>query len=101
MKYAEIGEVDTGPFSIAVGKDSGENMAREPVPLEHIVSADLSDWQYQPPRGTRMVAVDPVLGRITFPRGQFYKNGVWVSYYYGFSMAFGGGEYDRHHPQVW
>ena len=82
-------------MQIWIGKGSGENMTREPVPLEHIVSADLTDWQYQPPRGTGLVAVDPELGRITFPTGQYHKKGVWVSYYYGFSMAIGGGEYDR------
>jgi hypothetical protein len=41
------------------------------------------------------VAVDPVLGRIAFPSQQPPKNGVWVSYHYGFSADIGGGEYDR------
>ncbi|MEH1900971.1 MAG: hypothetical protein V7L04_06035 [Nostoc sp.] len=30
-----------------------------------------------------------------FPIRQLPKNGVWVSYHYGFSADIGGGEYDR------
>jgi hypothetical protein len=41
------------------------------------------------------IAVDPNLGRITFPPRQLPKYGVWVSYYYGFSADIGGGEYNR------
>ncbi len=63
------------------------------IPRESIVPADLSDWQYRPQRG--QVAVDPVLGRIAFPPKQLPKEGVWVSYHYGFSADIGGGEYDR------
>ncbi len=80
-------------IQVWIGKGRGETMTREPVPLEHIVSADLTDWQYLPRNGK--VAVDPMLGRIAFPVRQFPKNGVWVSYHYGFSMEFGGGEYNR------
>ncbi|KAF3886721.1 MULTISPECIES: hypothetical protein [Nostocales] len=64
-----------------------------PVLPEKIIVADLSDWNYQPPRDH--VAVDPELGRMVFPRRQLPKNGVWVSYYYGFSADIGGGEYNR------
>ncbi|MBR8837438.1 MAG: hypothetical protein DSM106950_26365 [Stigonema ocellatum SAG 48.90 = DSM 106950] len=64
-----------------------------PVPIEKIIVADLSDWSYQPPKDH--IAVDPELGRIIFPRRQLPKNGVWVSYHYGFSADIGGGEYDR------
>lgn len=63
------------------------------IPAAHIIPADLSDWSYRPPRDH--VAVDPALGRIVFPLGQLPKDGVWVSYHYGFSMNVGGGEYDR------
>jgi hypothetical protein len=63
------------------------------VPVEAIMPADLSDWSYQPPSGH--LAVDPVLGRITFPRGQLPRQGVRVSYHYGFSADIGGGEYRR------
>ncbi len=66
---------------------------RQPVPADHIVPADLTDWTYRPLPG--QVAVDPQLGRIAFPPGQPPRQGVWVSYYYGFSADIGGGEYDR------
>lgn len=66
---------------------------RQPVPPEQIVSADLSDWTYRPLPG--QVAVDPELGRIAFPPGHPRKQGVWVSYSYGFSADIGGGEYRR------
>jgi hypothetical protein len=66
---------------------------RQLVPAKDIVPADLSDWSYRPLPGT--VAVDPALGRIAFPPGQVRKQGVWVSYFYGFSADIGGGEYDR------
>jgi hypothetical protein len=65
----------------------------QPILLERIIPADLSNWQYRPPQG--MVAVDPVLGRLVFPPRQLPKGGVWVSYQYGFSADIGGGEYDR------
>ncbi|TQV82474.1 hypothetical protein FKG94_06955 [Exilibacterium tricleocarpae] len=74
-------------------KPRGKEVIPEPVPLDSIVAADLSDWQYLPKRG--YVAVDPLLGRIAFPARQFPKNGVWVNYHYGFSMDLGGGEYER------
>jgi len=75
------------------GVKAGKKIVPQAVPLNQIVPTDLSDWQYLPRRG--MVAVDPVLGRIAFPPRQFPKNGVWVSYHYGFSMDVGGGEYAR------
>ena len=65
----------------------------EPIPVEEIVVADLTDWQYQPRKG--QVAVDPKLGRIAFPPRHLPKNGIRVSYHYGFSADIGGGEYDR------
>jgi hypothetical protein len=67
--------------------------ARQPVPRELIVPADLSLWRYRAPRG--QVAMDPVLGRIVFPAGQLPRGGVWVSYHYAFSADMGGGEYRR------
>ncbi len=65
------------------------------VPVKQIVPADLSGWSYEPRDGT--VAVDPVLGRIVFPRNQVAWSGlqVQVNYHYGFSADIGGGEYDR------
>jgi len=64
-----------------------------PVPANKIVAADLSNWAYRPQAGE--VAVDPQLGRMTFPQGHSRKQGVWVSYCYAFSARIGGGEYDR------
>jgi len=72
------------------GKVQGE---RQPVSPELVIPADLSDWRYRARR--RLVAVDPVLGRIVFPVGQLPKRGVWVSYRYAFSADIGGGEYNR------
>jgi hypothetical protein len=78
-------------------REPGRPLDLEPVPLEEIVPADLTDWMYHPPPGR--VAVDPVLGRIVFPPGQPRKHGVrqavWVSYHYGFSADIGGGAYLR------
>lgn len=94
-------------FEIRVGLD------RQLVPPEAIVAADLSDWSYRALPGH--VAVDPVLGRISFPpfHGrrqapaehetsrsassalQVRAQTVWVSYNYAFSAGMGGGEYDR------
>jgi hypothetical protein len=64
-----------------------------PILASQIVAADLSAWSYRPQTGK--VAVDPKLGRIIFPQSHSRRQGVWVSYYYGFSAAIGGGEYDR------
>ncbi|HKG14874.1 MAG TPA: hypothetical protein VKB12_16225 [Pyrinomonadaceae bacterium] len=64
-----------------------------PVPVEHIVTADLSRWAYRP-QGDQ-VAVDPRLGRIAFSTRSEPKTGVWVSYQYGFPADIGGGEYAR------
>ncbi len=65
------------------------------VPVEDIVVADLTDWQYRTPRGK--VAVDPVLGRIAFPphSAELPRDGIRVSYRYGFGADIGGGEYPR------
>lgn len=64
-----------------------------PIPAQRMVVADLSDFQYTPARD--QIAVDPVLGRISFPSRQLPKKGVWVSYHHGFSAPIGGGEYAR------
>ncbi len=68
-------------------------VADKPVPIEAVMPADLSDWQYAPPRNR--VAVDPVLGRIVFPPGHLPKKNVHILYHYAFSADIGGGEYDR------
>jgi hypothetical protein len=79
-------------------RDRTETVEREMIPASRIIPADLTGWRYRP-RHDR-VAVDPVLGRIVFPSGQFPKDGVWVSYHYGFSADIGGGEYDRQLSQA-
>ncbi len=56
---------------------------------------DLSDdgpgWNHLP---LNSVSIDPLLGRIAFPAGSAPGN-VRVMFHYGFSMAMGGGEYER------
>ena len=67
--------------------------AEQPVPRNRVIPADLSNWQYLAPRNH--IAVDPELGRIVFPSRQLPKQGVRVTYHYGFSADIGGGEYER------
>jgi hypothetical protein len=78
-------------------REPGHPPDLQEVPAEEIVTADLTEWMYHPPAG--QIAVDPVLGRIVFPpgqpRSQGVRQGVWVSYHYGFSADIGGGEYLR------
>jgi hypothetical protein len=69
------------------------DVERHPVPLAHVIPADLSDWAYRPRDDE--VAIDPVLGRIAFSPRMMPESGVWVSYSYGFSAPLGGGEYER------
>lgn len=77
-------------------------------PLQHISHlievADLSDvkdadgnvvaWTNMP---RSKIAIDPLLGRISFPRGKGKRapKNVQVSFHYGFSTEMGGGEYSR------
>ncbi|WP_263381648.1 hypothetical protein [Granulicella arctica] len=67
--------------------------ADTPVPIDWIVPADLSGWQYVP--WPKTVALDPHTGRFAFPPSQLPKKGCRVTYHYGFSAGIGGGEYDR------
>ncbi|MBN3925392.1 hypothetical protein [Nostoc sp. NMS4] len=71
----------------------GVGLKQHPISPEQIIITNLSDWNYQPEQD--YIAVDPELGRMIFPIRQLPKNGVWVSYHYGFSADIGGGEYDR------
>ncbi|MEU6066891.1 hypothetical protein ABZ864_20985 [Streptomyces sp. NPDC047082] len=75
--------------SLRIWRDTLDN----PVPAERIVVADLTGWRYRPQPG--QVVVDPVLGRIAFPPDEAPEDGVWVSWYYGFAEAMGGGAYPR------
>ena len=67
------------------------------VAIPAVIVCDLSDaaagaWAHQPDND---VAVDPVLGRIAFPRLQPAPADVRVTFHYGFSADLGGGEYER------
>jgi hypothetical protein len=78
------------------------------IPPENIVCQDLTDWTlppstltYKKADGTVLdlpieAAVDPHLGRITFPFGSLTdESHITVNYSYGFSADMGGGPYDR------
>lgn len=54
---------------------------------------DGASWAHLPQDGDK-IAIDPVLGRIAFPAGSTPQN-IRVSFHYGFSLAMGGGEYER------
>ncbi|GAB6266020.1 MAG: hypothetical protein STSR0001_14660 [Methanothrix sp.] len=79
-----------------------DNNRKTPVPPEEIVVADLCDWGHRkrriPSKGR--VALDPELGRIAFHPKEEPKNGVTVTYYFGFSADIGGGEYERRFTQA-
>ena len=62
------------------------------VKPEDVVACDLTEWKNQPPADK--VAVDPVLGRLSFSSAQT-PDRVRVSYHYGFSDDLGGGLYER------
>ncbi|MGP6159666.1 MAG: hypothetical protein ACLPYS_19575 [Vulcanimicrobiaceae bacterium] len=62
------------------------------IPREKIVPANLSHWRHRTHAGN--VAVDPLLGRISFPPDETPAN-VVVAYHYGFSADTGAGEYER------
>jgi hypothetical protein len=67
--------------------------------IDEVEACDLSDTGPDPETsawahsGQTKVAIDPVLGRIAFPSDT--TEPVLVTYYYGFTAALGGGEYDR------
>ncbi len=57
------------------------------------LSDDNSDWAHLPGEDGK-IAIDPVLGRLAFPPDQ-QPHDVRVTYHHAFSMAMGGGEYER------
>jgi hypothetical protein len=67
--------------------------AAKPVPIGSIIPADLTNWDIAPP--LNQIAVDPVLGRLTFHVDQEIEKDVRVTCHYGFSADIGGGEYIR------
>lgn len=78
------------------------------IPRSQIRICDLSDvkdgggnviaWAHQPAAGSGLVAIDPVLGRLAFADAPAAT--PLVSFHYGFTMAIGGGEYERGDPAV-
>jgi hypothetical protein len=77
-----------------LGKSFSIEVAGETIPAERIAACDLSTlpdgrWAHEPPD---RVAVDPVLGRISFPEE---TEDATVTFHYGFTADLGGGEYDR------
>lgn len=55
-------------------------------------------WAHQPVAGSGAVAIDPVLGRIAF--ADIPASAPLVSFHYGFTIAIGGGEYERGDPAI-
>ncbi len=53
-------------------------------------------WAHQPAPGSGLLAVDPVLGRLAFADAP--TTAPLVSFHYGFTIASGGGEYERGAP---
>ncbi|MFE6690636.1 hypothetical protein ACFVFQ_29725 [Streptomyces sp. NPDC057743] len=68
----------------------------EPLALDRIVAADLSDWRPRP--GPGRAFVDPVLGRLALPPDEPWDGRLWVSYHHAFVGDLGGGEYPRPEP---
>jgi hypothetical protein len=52
---------------------------------------DGASWAHLP---VSQISIDPELGRIAFPQGAAPRN-LRVTFHHGFSMALGGGEYER------
>src|SRR6266571_5384719 len=76
------------------------NLSEPPMAVPEVWLRPPTSKLYQPSAGgakqqpTIKVAVDPVLGRLAFPKG-VKPNDVRVSYAYGFSGDLGGGPYNR------
>ena len=68
----------------------------EGIGIDKIHICNLSDdgpsWAHLP---VSEISIDPVLGRIAFPPGNPPPKNLSVTFHYGFSMAMGGGEYER------
>jgi hypothetical protein len=91
-----IRDGETPPYTFLSGQNPAFTLRVQgetaDIPLDKIVICNLKDWKPAPP--TMRAAVDPVLGRVTFPTGVVVA-GLTVSYNYGFSGDLGGGPYDR------
>lgn len=65
-----------------------------PVPASEVECSNLDNWgAFAQPAGTR-IHIDVTRGRMLIPTGRAGQI-ITLSYYYGFSMPMGGGEYDR------
>jgi hypothetical protein len=92
--YGDLPSVRSGEKSLAIRAPGWPGTDKDGlISAAKIIPADLRRWDYQPKDDH--VAVDPKHGRIVFPTEQAPAEGVWVSYYYGFSADIGGGEYKR------
>jgi hypothetical protein len=69
------------------------SMHAAPIPAERIFSGNLSSWTLPVPTG-KILAVDPVRGRMWFP-DDAAADLVIRHYYYGFTGDLGAGTYDR------
>lgn len=70
----------------------GADIKVEPteIPATEIIVCNLTGWLNLP---KDKIAIDPVLGRIAFPKPQAAP--PLVTFHYGFSSGIGGGEYNR------
>lgn len=92
--YGDLASVHRGETSVAIRAPGWPGASENGlIPSTAILPVDLRKWDYEP--DDDRVAVDPKRGRIIFPAEQAPSEGVWVSYYYGFSADIGGGEYRR------
>jgi hypothetical protein len=76
------------------------------IPRSQIRICDLSDikdgggnvitWAHQPAAGSDLVAIDPMLGRLAF--ADTPASAPLVSFHYGYTIAIGGGAYERGTP---
>ena len=68
------------------------------IPWSSIVCGDLSHWT---PPSTGKVAIDVALGRIAFAPGEAPREGITVSYTYGFSGTWAAAHMIAHPAQLW
>jgi hypothetical protein len=63
-----------------------------PLTADQVECTNLANWTAFPQPGGSTVLIDPMRGRLAIPTGRAGEV-ITVSYFYGFSMATGGGEY--------
>ncbi|OPY54265.1 MAG: hypothetical protein A4E49_01084 [Methanosaeta sp. PtaU1.Bin112] len=89
-------------ISLILRQDEEDGASQEiEVELSSVVACDLSDLKDENGAATgwgnmpkSKIAIDPVLGRIAFPKSMAQKS-VSAGFCYGFSADMGGGEYAR------